>query len=303
MRAGDDVVLGARDSSRELREVAGWRAALALEIGRDALDRSRLRSARHEGPLRVQRSFHPEGASGACHVYVLHPPGGVVDGDTLELDVRVGPRAAALLTTPGATKLYRARSARSFTGERTGASITQRFEIAAEASLEWLPHETIAFNGAEARMRTAIVLDERATYAGWELLCLGRPAAGERFTEGVVRTELSITRAHKLLYFERGCFAAGDSVLDARWGLAGQPVLGTFVLAAPDADDEWVQRVRDEVTTDDGLFAVTRVSGVLVARYLGGSTRVARGLFERALTVLRPLYAGRAAVLPRIWST
>lgn len=303
MRVGDDVVMSARASSREPSEVTGWRAALALEIGRDALDRSRVRSARHEGPLRVQRSFHPEGADGACHVYVLHPPGGVVDGDTLELDVRVAPRAAALLTTPGATKLYRARGARTDDGGPAGAVIAQRFAVAGGASLEWLPHETIVFAGARARTRTAITLAEEATYAGWELLCLGRPAAAERFTEGALRTELSITRGDKLVYFERGRFEGGDSGLDAPWGLAGQPVLGTFVLAAPEVRDEWLECVRDEVTTDDGLFAVTRVSGLLIARYLGGSTRVARDLFERALTVLRPLYAGRAAVFPRIWST
>ncbi|MDB4972406.1 MAG: urease accessory protein [Myxococcaceae bacterium] len=289
------VVAAAEDS---------WQAKLLLEFesrrGGTALARSL-----HEGPLRVQRPFYPEGQAGPCHVYVLHPPGGVVSGDRLLVDVRLGAATHALLTAPGANKLYRARADAS-------ASLMQRFGAGEGAIVEWLPPETIAFEGTRARVSTHVELAADATYAGWELLCLGRPAAGEGFAQGSVQTELIVQREGQLRYLERGHYRGGDPMLEAPWGMHGLPVLGTFLVASPRADASWVEAVRevlarareaDPADEHGGRFAVTLVSGMLIARYLGRSTREARALFERAYAVLRPLYAGLTAVHPRIWST
>ncbi|MDB4988094.1 MAG: ureD [Myxococcaceae bacterium] len=279
-----------------------WQAKLQLEFERRRGGTTLARSL-HEGPLRVQRPFYPEGPCGACHVYVLHPPGGVVSGDRLLVDVHLAEHTQALLTAPGANKLYRARTDAS-------ASLLQRFTVGASATVEWLPPETIAFASTRARLNTQIELAAEATYAGWEILCLGRPAAGELFSQGELKTELSVRRADKLVHLERGRYVGGDAMLQAPWGMRGQPVLGTFMVASPRADASWVEAVREgtssphsEHAAHGGTFAVTLVSGILIARYLGGSTREARALFERVFSVLRPLYAGCAAVHPRIWST
>ncbi|HSP31384.1 MAG TPA: urease accessory protein UreD, partial [Halomonas sp.] len=86
-----------------------WAASLALTCAqRDGA--TRMVQARHHGPLRVQRPFYPEGRDQACHVYVLHPPGGLVSGDALTINARVASGAHALLTTPAANKLYKADS-------------------------------------------------------------------------------------------------------------------------------------------------------------------------------------------------
>jgi urease accessory protein len=289
---------GAGQEARLARAGAGWRAHLVLGLARDARGATRLARTKHEGPLRVQRPFYPEGPSGACHVYILHPPGGVVDGDALALDVELDAGAHGLLTAPGASKLYRARA-----DALGGALVEQTFRLGAGALLEWLPHETIVFDGARARLRTKVELAADATYVGWELLCLGRPACAERFTRGELRTELSLTRAGKLVYLERGRYQGGDKLLSAAWGLAGFPVFGTLVLAAPAAEPSWIEALREQLVVESGRFAATLVSGVLVLRFLGSSTREGRSLFERALAVLRPLYAGKPAVHPRIWST
>lgn len=304
MKVDDGAAGGAGSEVRAERVLAGgWCARLELDIARDGRGASRLQRAEHEGPLRVQRPFYPEGPKGPCHVYVLHPPGGVVGGDTLSLDVEVGEGAAALLTAPGASKLYRADARRFEAGRAPGATLTQRFRVKAGATLEWFPHETITYDGAHASLQTHVELEQGATYAGWELLCLGRPACGERFTRGELRSELAITRDRELSFIERGRFRGGDALLRARFGLAGHPVLATFVLAAPGASASWVATLREALSTESGLFAATLVSGVLVLRFLGDTTREGRALFERALAVLRPLYAGRVAVHPRIWST
>ena len=83
---------------------SGWTAALDLQFER-AKERSIVSRCRHNGPLRVQKPFYPE--DGVCHVYLLHPPGGVVGGDELSVSVRAGKGSAALITTPGATRVYR----------------------------------------------------------------------------------------------------------------------------------------------------------------------------------------------------
>ena len=281
----------------------GWRAALTLELERRGA-KTVLARARHVGPLRVQRPFYPE-ASGACHVYVLHPPGGVASGDQLTIEARLEAGAHALITTPGASKLYRSRGLE--------AQITQRVSVAEAACLEWLPQECIVFDGAEASLTTEIELAPGARYAGWEIVCLGRPASGERFTRGRLQTALRLWRGGRLGYVERGAFAGGDAVLSEAWGLGGAPVFGLFVVADERADDDWVERVREAVgpaeggpaesARRDGLFAVTRVAGVVLGRYLGHSTLDARARFESMFAALRPLYADSAPITPRIWRT
>jgi urease accessory protein len=285
-----------------LRAGDPWRAELKLEIERRG-PRSVLAHAQHVGPLRVQRAFYPEGDD-VCHLYVLHPPGGIASADMLQIDVQVGPAAAALLTTPGAGKLYRSRG--------VFAELSQRLSIASGARLEWFPQETIAFAGAEARLCTRIELAPDAVYAGWEILCLGRPACGERFLRGHLVNELSLHIDGDLRFMERAEFVGDDPVLSEAWGLAGAPVLGTFIIAQPSlralspasqADEPWVSELRAGIEAREGLFAVTLASGLLIARYLGRSTLDARACFERMFALSRPHYAGREATTPRIWRT
>src|SRR5258706_5805989 len=92
---------------------AGWRAELELQFQADG-GQTRLASQRHAGPLLVQRPFYPEattlsdtGSDEPCHAYIVHPPGGVVCGDELRIDVQAQPQALPLLTTPATGQVYR----------------------------------------------------------------------------------------------------------------------------------------------------------------------------------------------------
>ncbi|MET0284194.1 MAG: urease accessory protein UreD, partial [Polyangiales bacterium] len=258
-------------------EFGTWDARLALTF--DRTERTRLAASEHVGPLRVQRPFYPEGEGGPCHVYLLHPPGGVVSGDRLHIELTVRQGAHATLTAPGANKFYTAR------GDHR-AEVVQHLQVEDDALLEWMLPETIAFEGTRGTLRTRVRLSERATYAGWEILCLGRPTAGEAFQHGELRTSFELHRAGQLRFLERGHYRGGDALLAAPWGLHGQPVLATFVVASPRVEPEWVERLREHVQLESGTFAVTLVSGVLVARFLGASTREARLCLERAYGVL-----------------
>jgi len=248
----------------------------------------------HTGPLLVQRPFYPEG-EGACHVVLLHPPGGVVGGDRLRIDAALGCGAHALLTTPAAGKFYRSAGPE--------AEQVQDFRIAADACLEWLPQETIVYSAARAALRTEVRAAAGARFMGWEVLCLGRPASGEAFSAGWCHSTLELWRDGRRVLTERARFAGGDALLAAPWGLAGYPVTATFVATCDDAALVEAARQAALAVAVEGLFAVTRLDGVLVARYLGLHAESARRKLVPVWDTVRRGLLGRAAVLPRIWYT
>lgn len=272
---------------------AGWIARLELGFrARDA--RTVLASRRHVGPLQVQRPFYPDGER-ACHVYILHPPGGVVGGDCLAISATVESGAHALLTTPAAGKLYRSAGA--------SAQLSQELNIADGAWLEWLPQETIAFDGARAASTTRVTLTGTAGFIGWEILCLGRPAASETYTHGDFVQRFEIWRDGAPLWWERNALAGGAPVLHAPWGLAGRSVVASMVAVgrAPSALPALRELLNAE--QDDGEFSVSQLRDVLVCRYLGNSAEQARAGFIAAWRLLRPALWGLEASPPRIWAT
>ncbi len=273
--------------------VTGWRAELALGFvardGRSVLDRRR-----HLGPLQVQRPFYPEGDT-VCHVYLLHPPGGVVGGDQLRIDVNVDAGAQALVTTPAAGKLYRSAGRL--------AAIDQHLTVAADATLEWLPQETIVFDGAHAVVNTQVDLAAKANFIGWEIVCLGRPASNEVLEHGLLRQRFEIRRDNTPVWVEASRYTGGGDVLDASWGLRGHSVSGTLVCTT--AIPGLVAQVREAwaAIPGDVLVSATQLDQVLVCRYLGDDAEQARAFFSAAWSVLRPAVLGRVACEPRIWAT
>src|SRR5579871_3836337 len=169
-----------------------WKAELALGFEKQGR-KTVLAGRRHEGPLVVQKPLYPEG-EGVCHVIVVHPPGGIAGGDELTLQVKAGHGAAALLTTPGAAKWYRS----------SGPGARQRLDFDVHGSLEWLPRESIVFDGALADLGCAVSLNGDATFIGWEIVCLGRTGSGERFERGETRFDTRISRDAKPVWIERG---------------------------------------------------------------------------------------------------
>lgn len=280
-------------------EQAGWHAQLQLGFAR-AGARTVLCERAHHGPLRVQRAFYPE-ADGSCQVILLHPPGGLVGGDQLQIELTLGGGAHALITTPGACKLYRSAGAM--------AKQTQRLQVAAGGCIEWLPQEVIAFAGTHTELLTRAELTGDARFLGWEIVCLGRPASGERFTHGTLRQRLELWRDQQPLFLERAVYVGGNVALQAAWGLAGEPVVGTFLCTAPGLQALELaplarEALKSPLTVTAGeLVSASCIGDVLVARYLGPSTERARACFTNLWVALRPQLLGLTAVVPRIWRT
>lgn len=272
----------------------GWQARLNLGFERRG-NASILSRREHLGPLRIQKPLYPEGET-VCHGIVLHPPSGIAGGDQLEIAVQAGPGAHALLTTPGAGKWYRS----------AGPRAAQRLDFRVEtgAALEWLPQETIVFDGALADMTTHIDLADSARFLGWDILCLGRRASGERFDHGDLGLATRMTLAGRPAWLERGRIQGGTPLLDSPAGLAGFSVSGTLLAAGEAVDTSLLGACREVAVLETHAQAgITTLPGLLVARYLGHSSEAARAWFAHLWGVLRPALLGLEARPPRIWNT
>lgn len=217
-----------------------WQAHLNLQYRRTDLGKTVLQH-QHRGPLRIFKSLYPEGP-GVCHNVIIHPPGGLVQGDCLEVDVHVEAGAHALVTTPGATRFYK-----STTGELAQQRVSLR--LAQDARLEWLPLETIAYDGCAALNRLDMDLAPGAELMTWDVVSLGLPAAQQAFTRGCFEQHM----AWPGRWLERARMAADDRLLlNSPLGLDGQTTLATLVLACGSA----LSRTRREALLEAGRSVV-----------------------------------------------
>lgn len=283
----------------------GWHAHLHLHYTRDGARTTAL--DRHHGPLRVLQRLYPEG-EGICHHVLVHPPGGIVGGDVLEVQAELDAGSHALLTTPGATRFYRS----------DGPLARQQLQarVAAGARLEWLPMETIAYSGCEADNRLDIDLAPGAQTLGWDVLALGLPAAGAAFEAGRFRQAITLPG----VWQERGLVDGGDRLLlHSPLGLAGHTVMASLWLAdglgAPADDPGRLDRTRTEALLDAArsLIADSAIPGtagvsaphpsLLVLRALGHRVEPVMALLQAVRGAWRRLHWGLEPNPPRLWRT
>ncbi len=274
-----------------------WRAQLTLHYRREGEQTTGF--DRHEGPLRVLKRLYPEGP-GICHHVVVHPPGGVVGGDEIEIDARLDEGAHAVVTTPGATRFY--RSAGPWARQRASLVLGEA------ARLEWLPLETIVHRGALAANAVHLQLAPTAQALGWDLLALGLPAAAEAFDAGCFEQLFELADS----WLERGRIEATDHVLlDGGPGFGGRRVLGTAWFAAgsalPTMLREGLLEGAREAMAGDMLEpfagATAPQPDVVLARVLAERVEPAMALLQRVRAAWRQAAWGLAANPPRVWRT
>jgi len=280
-------------SNAPLIPQANWQASLELVFSARN-NKTVLTKNLHKGPLMVQKPFYPESAN-VCHVYLLHPPGGVVQGDQLKIDLTVKPQAHALVTTPAAGKFYRS--------DDKFASLTQTLRVEDSASLEWLPQETLLFNDSKVHLKTQVSLAASARFIGWEMLCLGRKASAEPYTSGHCRQHFEVWRDDQPLFIER-CQIEGQSLLlKEKWGMDHWPLTATLI--ATHCDTAQLNAVQDLLTelTIKGHMSVTLKQDLLICRFLGEQAEHARGCFIEIWKLIRPTVMNHEIDIPRIWNT
>ncbi|WP_455374990.1 urease accessory protein UreD [Kaarinaea lacus] len=271
-----------------------WKAKLSLDfcVSTHNTSRTIIAARKHHGPLVIQKPFYPEGHP--CHIYLLHPPGGLVGGDQLTLEANLQQNTHVVITTPGAAKFYRS------TGET--ASQIQRINIAEGALLEWLPQETIIYNQANAKSQTDVNLSPGAKFTGWEICCLGRQAGNLPFTDGQFAQKIQLRSNNRPLVVERALYRGGDSLLTSPWGLANHTAVGTMIITP--ANQQLLEQIRKQVQAEPtDMFSATLLDNIIVCRYLGSQAAVVKKVFTHVWEIARPIVQGINACIPRIWNT
>lgn len=282
-----------------------WLATLDLQFQKTSRG-TRLMRSRHVGPLYVQKPFYPEG-NNLAHVYLLHPPGGLVSGDHLQISIEAMEGSGVLITTPGAARIYRARDEQPL--QRQSVALN----IANNATLEWFPLETIVYNNAHVELDTRINLSNGSRFMGWEINCFGLPASDAPFTSGTFQQNYQLFRDGRPLFVDRFSLRDDnrDHLLSGRASMQGHAVSGFFLVGPCDTDmndgveSENMALLRS--ATDSLGFshcaAISKNGAFFIGRYLGDSAEKARQMFTAWWEILRPLVLGRDACAPRIWST
>ncbi|ABA23228.1 Urease accessory protein UreD [Trichormus variabilis ATCC 29413] len=272
--------------------IEGWHGKLDL-VYADRSNSTQLIYNHQQAPLKVQRPFYPEGEK-VCHSVILHTAGGVVGGDRLSYNLHLQPNAQALITTAAAGKIYRS--------EGLQARQTIDIKIDAGACLEWLPQETILFNGAIYRQDLRVELATGANFLGWEITRFGRSARGEKFYQGEWRSHTEIWRQGVPLWIDRQWLPGNEAVFHSPHGLAGQPIVGSLVWLGSAVSTEIIAKARNLGNTQ-GEKGVTSLENGFLCRYRGASTSEVRNWFTDVWQLLRVEFFSRSKCTPRVWQT
>ncbi|ALH96697.1 urease accessory protein UreD [Acinetobacter equi] len=263
-------------------------------------NRTILAHRKHFGPVRVQKMLWPE-KTGVCHAIIVHPPAGIAGGDHLTFIMCAEQQAHALVTTPGAGKWYKTNQKQAF----------QHIDITVKDTsvFEWLPQETMLFNGANANSEMTISLDQQASFIGWDMFVIGRQAREEYFSEGKYQNKFQLFQNNKLLVTDFLRFEGNDRWLTSCLGMNGCAVMASFWAVPPEKFrskfflDQHVDQIRELIMRMNINVTLTLLDTVVSARYLGNDVRECHDAFAAIRAKLRHYWFNLEEEFPRIWRT
>lgn len=271
-----------------------------------------LAKAVRKGPLSVQKAFYPEDKT-CAHIYLLHPPAGIVSGDELHISIDIETKAHALVTTPGANRFYRAR-------ENISIGDPQQYQHAKImlkhlSICENFPLETIVYPGADATNQLDIRLEPSSCFIGWDITCLGLVSSQKPFTHGQFTQLNRVFIEDKLIFHDRIHICGSKPVMQHIAGLNCCSVFATMIAYAPidrvneNEQRDLIERLRanlsqqETITEASQKVSITQIRQLLVVRYLGSHAEECKALFILLWQLMRPHYIGKPGIVPRIWHT
>jgi len=257
---------------------------------------TRLTHLHQLNPLRVL--FPAAEAGDIALAVLLTTSGGLVAGDRLAISVRLEDGAAAHVTAAAAEKIYRSTGATTI--------VTQHLTVGEGGWLEYLPPETILFDGARLRRNTRIELSPGAGFLGGGILVFGRQARGERLTHGLVNERWEVWRDGAVVWGD-ALHLDGDvaaTIADPAC-FAGAAACATLILAPPAGEPaaflEPARNVQVRCSAPGMQAGATVVSGLLVARWLAQDALPLRRAYADLACHLREAAMGLPPRLPRLW--
>ena len=263
---------------------------------------TRLAHLYQTDPLRVL--FPVPEAGDLVQAAIVTTSGGLVAGDRIEIAVRVGRKACAHVTASAAEKIYRSPSPGKGGGAVTTA-IRQSLTAGDGGALEFLPPETILFDGARLVRETIVELAPDAAFLGGGIVVFGRRARGERFAYGLLREVWELRRAGRLVWGD-ALHLDGDvaRIVDDPTCFAGAAGFATLILAPAGRDPQkFVDGGRGvQAGAPHGVKAgVTATAGLAIARWLAADAALLRQAYADLACHWRAEALGLPRRLPRIW--
>ncbi|MDG6773704.1 urease accessory protein UreD [Thiomicrorhabdus sp. ZW0627] len=270
-----------------------WKGFLSFSFVNET-GKTVVKDKKHFGPLVLQRPYYQE--KDRPSVLVIHPPGGVVGGDVLELNAKLRPGSKGVISTPAATKFYRS--------DGRLASQTQTITFNQGSELEWLPQETLFFNQSVVENSIKFVLEEKDNkFIAWDIAGLGRPASGEGFEQGSLQQSLEVWIEGKLVFVDRLRISPQTNLLNSASALAGHTLFATalFYQNEPESQKQLLEALQAyEWPLPVG---VTQLDSLVVLRVLATELDEIKGVLFEAWKIARPVVLGIPVVKPRIWNT
>ena len=271
----------------------GWKGFLSFTFVNNG-KRTVVKDKKHFGPLVLQRPYYQE--FNRPSVLVIHPPGGIVGGDVLELNVKLKDGSKGLVSTPAATKFYRSKG-------RLAKQI-QKIEMDNECELEWLPQETLFFDQSVAENVLSFHLNNSNNkLIAWDIVGLGRPASGEGFDNGSLAQSLELMIEGSLVFVDRLNIDQESLLVQSKAGLNGCMLSATAIFYYDDV--KAMQKLKEGLQAQDWPIhvGVSQMDGLIVLRVLGQELDGVKAVLYRAWQIARPIVLGVPVTKPRIWNT
>jgi urease accessory protein len=222
-----------------------------------------------------------------CEAVLINTAGGVAGGDRARYTFEIGADAQVVLTTQAAEKVYRAL------GPPSQAEISLR--LASKARLDWIPQETILFDGARFNRKLEADLAEDAALLLVESVVFGRLAKGETATTGFFKDRWRIKRQSRLIYAEEAHLTGNIAqTLDRIAAGGGARMIACMLYAAPDAETH-LAIARHALAGSTAQWGASAWKGLLLVRILSPSPERVRSAIVRLLAAVRGCDA------PRVW--
>lgn len=277
--------MSAAPTSRHALERGDGRAEIGLVA---APGGARIAHLHQKTPLRV---LCPHAEPGDLFTAALvTTSGGLAGGDRLVVDVELGSGARAVVASQAAEKVYRS------TGDDTKFDVALKIER--DAWLEWLPQETILFDGARLRRRLRVEIVSGGRWLACNSFVLGRRARGEVFTHGLFHDRWDVFVDGRLVWAD--AFRLDDpKIVDHPAGLAGAAAVGTVVYVGPEA--EAATALMREAAETLPKAGATKIGGLALLRILEADPALLRKTLAQVIGRLRSEIAGLPALVPRLW--
>ncbi len=279
-----------------------WQANLCLNF-EPSMGKSVLTSVTHEGPLQVQQLFYPEKTEGIlpCHCLLLHPPGGLVNGDELTIKIQAVKGSKVLVTTPSASKFYKS----------SGAVQKQTVKLKVQGSeLVYVPQESLYFDEAKAIVELDAEIDKDSCLIVSDISCLGRYDLGENFDKGSFDNKTVIAIEGTEVLMERLRLDNAHFKRTSKLTLNSCPFYLSLSAVPRHQDQEKLKEICQDLQDSlkqfdmsDALCGVTAKDDILNLRALGRNLRTLKHIQTLALEKLYLPLLSRPFVAPRIWRT